>query len=104
MSFVPDSPVEMSDGTLRCQRHGLEICGICCCDYTFMRDVLEEQEANSTTQVSDSNDDSDWIPYEEEKQSKTRVRLCNVCSTECQEKCSRCKSVFCECDLLPAWL
>jgi len=44
----------MSDGTLRCQQHGLEICGICCCDYTFISDGLEEQgEANNAEQESE---------------------------------------------------
>ena len=94
MSFVPDSPVEQPDGTLRCQRHGLEICGICCCDYTFMRDVLEEQEQAFKT---NEEDDGDWAPYEEE-QSKTKMTLCNVCSIECKKRCSKCGNVFCECD------
>jgi len=98
MSVVPDSPVEMPDGTLRCQRHGLEICGICCCDYSFMRDVLKEQEESKPE--SDEEDDEDWGPYEEE-QSKTEMRLCNVCSEECKKMCSRCKIVFCECNPLP---
>ena len=104
-----DSPVEMPDGTLRCQRHGLEICGICCRDYTFMRDVLKEsEESNNTKHKSDEeddkeddeDDDEDWAPYEEE-QSGTKMKLCNVCSKECQKKCSRCKNVFCECEPLP---
>jgi len=143
-----DGPVEMPDGTLRCRLHGLEICGSCCCDYTFMRDVLEEQEeeeAAKRMQESDKADDDedgavempdgtlrcrqhyleicgiccrdytfmrdhleeqeeaakeDWAPYEEE-QTKTKLVLCNVCSKECQKKCSVCKSVFCECDFLP---
>ena len=47
--FVPDSPVEMPDETLCFQRHGLETCGICCCNHTFMRDVLEEQEESNNT-------------------------------------------------------
>ena len=61
MPFVPDSPVEMSDGALCCQRHGLEICGICCCDYTFTREGSEEQEeANDTEQECDGEDDEVW--------------------------------------------
>ena len=57
MPFVAGSPVEMSDGTLRCRQHGLEIYGICCCDYTFMRDGSEEQEeANDTKQESDGEE------------------------------------------------
>lgn len=103
MSFVPDSPVEMEDGTLRCRRHGLEICGICCCDYTFIRDGLEEQEeANSAPHVSDSEDEEVWERYEEE-QPKAK-KTCNVCSKECRKTCSRCKKVSCECNLLHAWL
>jgi len=34
----PDTPVELSDGTLVCEDHGLQICHQCCCDYTFMND------------------------------------------------------------------
>jgi len=108
-NWPPDSPV---DGTLRCQRHRLETCGVCCIDYTSMRDGVEEQkeandtkrdsdeEANDTKQESDEEDDEDWRPYGEE-QSKTEMNLCNVCSKECQKRCSRCKNVFCECELLP---
>ena len=67
MSFVPDSLVELPDGTLCCHRHGLEICGICCCDYSFMRDILKEQEgSNNTKPESDEEDDEDWAPYEDE--------------------------------------
>ena len=69
-----DSPKEMPDGTLRCRDHGLEICGICCCDYTFMRDVpVEKGESNDTKQESDEEgdeeeddeeeDDEGWAPY-----------------------------------------
>ena len=76
--YEGEDPVEMPDGTLRCQRHGLEICGFCCCDYTFMRDILEEEK------------------------TKTKTTLCSVCSGKCQMRCSACKSVFCECDFLPS--
>ena len=66
-----------------------------------MRDGLEEQnEAYNATQGSDDGEDNEgWAPYEEE-QSKTKMTLCNVCSKECKKKCSKCKSVFCECDLV----
>ena len=66
MPFVPDSPVEMS-----------EVSGICCCDYTFMREGSEEQEeANDTEQECDGEDDEVW-PHDSpvEKQRKDAQTL-----------------------------
>ena len=34
----PDTPVELPDGKLVCEDHGLQICHQCCCDYSFMDD------------------------------------------------------------------
>ncbi|KAG8801730.1 hypothetical protein FRC17_006564, partial [Serendipita sp. 399] len=42
--FYRDTPIELPDGTLRCQRHFLEVCGKCCVDYTFMREIIGEAE------------------------------------------------------------
>ena len=70
----------------------------------FTRDILEEQEAEATNkrkqEIGEEDDsEADWAPYEEE-QTKTKMRLCNVRSKECEKKCSQCKNVFCEYDLL----
>jgi hypothetical protein len=77
-----DSPIELEDGTLRCQEHYLEVCGKCCVDYTFMREVLglnsEEEEA----------------PEKEEVEDKTK--RCAVCGARAVKQCSRCKCVYCK--------
>lgn len=38
------APVELPDGRLVCGPHNLEICGVCCVDFTFMRDELDDVE------------------------------------------------------------
>jgi ribonuclease HI len=40
----PDSPVELPDGALVCEDHGLQICYQCCCDYTPLNDHLHQSE------------------------------------------------------------
>lgn len=35
-----DDPIELPDGRLVCNAHGLVICGLCCVDYSFMDEVL----------------------------------------------------------------
>ncbi len=52
---------ELSNGDLVCYDHGLEICGKCCVDFTFMR---EESEALSTD--SETNEEHD---YQDENES-----------------------------------
>ncbi|EEU45670.1 uncharacterized protein NECHADRAFT_80795 [Fusarium vanettenii 77-13-4] len=39
-----DNPIELPDGRLACGRHGLPVCGICCVDYTFMDDEVEDPD------------------------------------------------------------
>jgi hypothetical protein len=97
--WKPDSPVEQEDGTLRCKQHGLEICGKCCVDYTFMHEVLanegEPESDDSDLPTSDMNKISLKNP-ETESQSK-----CAVCSVASTKHCARCKSVHCKLALFP---
>ncbi|KJZ71488.1 hypothetical protein HIM_09127 [Hirsutella minnesotensis 3608] len=37
-------PIELPDGRLICRPHGLEVCGFCCVDYSFMDEILEDSE------------------------------------------------------------
>ncbi|KAI1180233.1 ribonuclease H-like protein [Nemania sp. FL0916] len=39
-----EGPCELPNGRLVCGPHGLVVCGRCCSDYSFMDDVLGEQE------------------------------------------------------------
>jgi ribonuclease HI len=39
-----EGPRELLDGRLVCSPHGLVICGKCCSDYSFMDDVLGEDD------------------------------------------------------------
>lgn len=38
-----EDPIQLPNGQLRCLTHHLEVCNLCCVDYSFMREVLEEQ-------------------------------------------------------------
>ncbi|KAF7890333.1 hypothetical protein EAF00_008648 [Botryotinia globosa] len=52
--WVPDmNPTELSDGTLVCGAHHQIICIICCCDYSFMQDLQEEEENSESASLSD---------------------------------------------------
>lgn len=62
-----DSPIHLPDGTLRCKAHRLEICGACTVDYTFMREVLEENGNNIN-----ENDSEDDVEYEREGDDEWR--------------------------------
>jgi ribonuclease HI len=50
MSWRPDSPVELSDGSLVCQAHRLVVCGICTVDYSFMQTSSRGAEAEEPPQ------------------------------------------------------
>jgi ribonuclease HI len=41
----PDSRVELPNGTLVCEDHGLQICYQCCCDYMPLNDHLHQSES-----------------------------------------------------------
>ncbi|CAD6452996.1 8c48b181-f435-4bf8-ae0d-39208a787be9 [Sclerotinia trifoliorum] len=43
--WAPDrNPIELADGTLICERHRQIICYICCCDYSFVQELRNEEE------------------------------------------------------------
>lgn len=44
MPFRPDNPVKLPNGCLVCGPHGLFVCGICTVDYSFMEEILEDNE------------------------------------------------------------
>ena len=87
---IVDEPVEFPDGTLRCKAHHLEICEICCVDYTYMWDVQQEDD-----------DDVDPGRYpgsanEEARRQPSKRVICAVCRKPADKQCSRCKIVYCK--------
>lgn len=48
----PDSPVELPNGKLVCEDHGLEICHQCCCDYTPLNEDHEHRQSIRESSVS----------------------------------------------------
>lgn len=50
-----EGPCELPNGRLVCGPHGLVVCGKCCSDYSFMNDVLEEDEEED----EDGDEDTD---------------------------------------------
>ena len=84
-----DGPIQLSDGTLCC-KHGLERCGTCGIDYTFMREILDDDG------FIDSDESMMYLPEEEEfyympdmTRNGTRCEVCGkpgaVACTECEE-------------------
>ncbi|KAJ5405637.1 hypothetical protein N7465_006921 [Penicillium sp. CMV-2018d] len=55
MAWRPDSPITLPDGRLVCGRHRLVICGYCTVDYSFMDEILADDDA----ETSDYNDSTD---------------------------------------------
>lgn len=47
-----EGPCELPNGRLVCGPHGLVRCGRCCTDYSFMDDILDEEDHN----VEDEDD------------------------------------------------
>ncbi|KAG9634804.1 ribonuclease H-like protein, partial [Aureobasidium melanogenum] len=52
----PDTPVELPDGRLVCEDHGLQICHQCFCDYSFL-DGHSEQSSSIEEPSTCSDDD-----------------------------------------------
>lgn len=44
MPFRPDDSVELPNGCLVCGKYGLFVCGIYTVDYSFMEEILEDDE------------------------------------------------------------
>ena len=58
----PDNPIERDDGSLVCQKHGLNICAYCCVDYSF---ILSEERSDY-----DDDDEEDDTSEEDELSGK----------------------------------
>lgn len=80
----------LEDGTLRCLTHYLEICGECCVDYSFMRDILEDENAGS-----DYSSNGAPPPDEELGVQGVKWNKCVICREAAAKTCSRCKGVHC---------
>ncbi|KAE8132728.1 ribonuclease H-like domain-containing protein [Aspergillus pseudotamarii] len=53
MPFRPDSPIELPDGRLVCGSHHLVVCPFCTVDYSFMDEILAENQESQDENVSD---------------------------------------------------
>ncbi|THH12809.1 hypothetical protein EW146_g7347 [Bondarzewia mesenterica] len=58
MPAHPYRPIELPDGSLRCQNHHLEACTECGVDYSFMRDILRHGRAASHSDFTTSDSSS----------------------------------------------
>jgi hypothetical protein len=50
-----DEPIELPDGRLVCKAHQLTVCANCCVDYSFMDEILD----NNEDEVDDHNDEAE---------------------------------------------
>ncbi|KAH7305796.1 RNase H domain protein [Stachybotrys elegans] len=66
-----EGPCELPDGRLVCGPHGLVTCGKCCTDYSFMEDVLGEDDEDD----EDAEDDEERA---DNKDFKDEVNLPNI--------------------------
>lgn len=58
--WQPDRPKTLANGMLVCGKHYQVVCGICICDYSFMQEILDdEEEANEGPEDDDLEDDSE---------------------------------------------
>jgi len=53
-----EGPCELPDGRLVCGPHGFVVCGRCCSDYSFMDEVLNNEEDED----EDDEDDAPSVP------------------------------------------
>lgn len=47
MAFWTGSPIDLPGGRLACGTHHLEVCPVCCVDYTFMHEVHDDEDEAS---------------------------------------------------------
>ncbi|KAB8256294.1 ribonuclease H-like domain-containing protein [Aspergillus pseudonomiae] len=73
MSFRPDSPVELPNGRLVCGSHHLVVCPICIVDYSFMEEVLEEDQDSRDENISDKE-----TPFDEESTFDKKTAFDNM--------------------------
>ncbi|SPO03134.1 uncharacterized protein DNG_05816 [Cephalotrichum gorgonifer] len=64
---VPD-PIELPNGRLVCGPHRREVCGACCMDFTYMRDVLSNYDSDDDVDGYDDDDDDDDVMSPDEFQ------------------------------------
>jgi len=74
-------PIEQPDGTLHCAAHDLEFCGRCCVDYTWKREILEQEKRERTQRDSEEPQRG---PYAISTQcihgcNKKATLLCSAC-------------------------
>ncbi|PIG85502.1 hypothetical protein AARAC_011077 [Aspergillus arachidicola] len=53
MPFRPDSPIELPNGRLVCGSHHLVVCPFCTVDYSFMEEILDEDQDSQNEDMSD---------------------------------------------------
>ncbi|KAE8341835.1 hypothetical protein BDV24DRAFT_163058 [Aspergillus arachidicola] len=53
MPFRPDSPIELPNGRLVCGSHHLVVCPFCTVDYSFMEEILDEDQDSQDEDMSD---------------------------------------------------
>ncbi|KAH6646102.1 ribonuclease H-like domain-containing protein [Truncatella angustata] len=56
-----EGPCTLPNGRLVCGPHGLVTCGRCCTDYSFMDDVLSEEDEHGRVDDDDDDDDDDEV-------------------------------------------
>ena len=61
IQYVPYNPTRRSDDRLVCGAHGLVVCGLCTVDYSFMDDILREDEEDSDDKDLDDEDLDDDV-------------------------------------------
>ncbi|KAE8422873.1 ribonuclease H-like domain-containing protein [Aspergillus pseudocaelatus] len=66
MPWRPDSPIELPNGRLVCGQHRLVVCYICTVDYSFMEEILAEDQ---------DSDDEDVIDEETKIDEMLRLRV-----------------------------
>ncbi|KAI8946031.1 ribonuclease H-like domain-containing protein [Xylaria longipes] len=54
-----EGPCELPDGRLVCGPHGFVVCGKCCTDYSFMDDILSNDEGEYEDEDEDGGEDED---------------------------------------------
>ncbi|UNI23038.1 Ribonuclease H [Purpureocillium takamizusanense] len=51
--------VELPSGRLVCRSHGFVVCGVCCVDFSFMDDILDEQGGGDKDGDEDEDEDKE---------------------------------------------
>ncbi|KAK6824303.1 hypothetical protein RU639_005017 [Aspergillus parasiticus] len=73
MPFHSDSPIELSNGRLVCGSHHLVACPFCTVDYSFMEEILDEDQGVS--EEDRDSQDEDMSDEERTFDDMTRLRV-----------------------------